>query len=151
MSVDYPEIASANVLSSRQQVFIRYFTAVLIDLVVLGLFGEYWDKVIVSSFTFALLAAVLLQLLLKLTLAIEHRVAAVFKGRSGAAPKVLRVLSAWAILFGSKFVMLWAIQFAFGHRVAFEGAYHGVVAFIVVVLTMVAAEEAIARLVRRLG
>ena len=49
--------ASAEVPSDRQRMFMRYFTAVLIDLVVLNLFVEYSDKVFVDSFTTSLLAA----------------------------------------------------------------------------------------------
>ncbi len=54
--------------SFKQRVFMRYFTAILVDLVVLLLFAEYWEHVYVSSFTIALLAAVLLQILLKVTI-----------------------------------------------------------------------------------
>ncbi len=54
--------------SPRQRAFMRYFPATLVDLVVLGLFAEYWDYVSVDSFTTMLLAAVLLQVLLKLTI-----------------------------------------------------------------------------------
>ena len=51
--------------SDRQRTFLRYYTGTLIDLVVLGLFDQFSDKVWVSSFGIALLAAILLQLLLK--------------------------------------------------------------------------------------
>jgi len=37
--------------TGRQQLFIRYFTAILIDLTVLNLFDEYWDNVVIESFT----------------------------------------------------------------------------------------------------
>jgi hypothetical protein len=42
-------------------------------LVVLNLFVEYSKQGLVDSFTTSLLAAVLLQILLKVTIAIEHR------------------------------------------------------------------------------
>ena len=73
--LDFPEVASANAPSNNQQLFLRYFTAILIDLVVLSLFAEYWSLVTIESFTVALFAAILLQLLLKLTLLVEHQVA----------------------------------------------------------------------------
>ena len=38
---------------SRQQLFIKYTLAVLIDLVVLGLFNQYWDYVSIETFTIA--------------------------------------------------------------------------------------------------
>lgn len=137
-------------LSNRQGLFLRYFTAILIDMVVLGLFDEYWEAVHVDTFTVVLLAALVLQILLKITLAVEHRVVAFFKDRPGRGSGLMRFLSAWAILFGSKFVILYALQFVFGDRVHFGGALHGVVPLIVVLVVMLAAEAGILRLHRAL-
>ena len=142
--------ASAEQPSNRQRLFVRYFTAILIDLVVLNLFAEYWPKVLVDSFTMSLLAALLLQILLKLTIALEHRVAAFFNARPGGFMTFMRYFSAWLILFGSKFVILEAISLALGQSVRFVGAIHGIVALIVVIITMLIAEEAIVRLYRKL-
>ena len=145
------DVASAEEPSSKQVLFLRYFTAILIDLVVLNLFAQYWDKVEVETFTISLWVAVLLQILLKITLKLEHRAADYFRSRPGKLAKFLRILSAWLILFLSKFVILGAINLAFGNDVNFGGPLHGIVAFIVVVLVMLAAEEAIVRFYRRLG
>jgi len=143
--------ASAQSPSTSQKLFIRYFTAILIDLVVLNLFVEYSQYVDVDSFTISLLAAVLLQVLLKLTLAVEHRIAAYFNAKKGGFAKFMRYLSAWLVLFGSKFVILEALAFAFGAKVHFGGPIHGLVMLIVVVVVMLIAEEVIVRLVRRLA
>ena len=151
MTDDVPGIASTEVLATKQRIFMRYFTAILIDLVVLNLFVEYWRHVEIDSFTISLFAAVLLQALLKITLAIEHRIGDYFKARTGAMAKYLRVFCAWLVLFGSKFVILAAINLAFGDEVTFGGPVHGVAAFIVVVVVMLAAEELMVRFYRRLG
>jgi hypothetical protein len=151
MTESFLEPESAETLSSKQRAFMRYFTAILIDLVVLNLFVEYWRHVEIDSFTISLLAAVLLQVLLKVTLVIEHRIGEFFKGRPGAMAKFLRIFCAWLVLFGSKFVILAAINLAFGDDVTFGGPFHGVAAFIVVVVVMLVAEEAIVRFYRRLG
>ena len=137
--------------SRNQRLFLRYFTAVLVDMVVLGLFAQYWDRVEVSSFAVTLAAALLLQVLLKLTLALEHRVADFWKTKEGGAAKVGRIFSAWLILFGSKFAILYALGFAFGHEVHFEGALHGVVPLILVLVVMLAAEEGLVRFYRALA
>ena len=137
--------------TNRQRLFVRYFTAILIDLVVLNLFVEYSEKVAIDSFTTSLLAAVLLQVLLKLTIGVEHRVAAFFKARPGGLMTFLRYFSAWLVLFGSKFVILEAISLAFGDQVRFDGMFHGIVTLIVVIVAMLIAEEAIVRLYRKLG
>ncbi len=137
--------------SNRQRLFVLYFTGTLIDLVILNLFNEFSDKVTVTSFTMSLLAAVLLQLLLKLTIALEHRVAAFFNSKSGALMKFLRFFCAWLVLFGSKFVILEALSFALGDSVHFSGAFHGIVWLVLVVVTMLVAEELVTRIYRRLS
>lgn len=144
-------VASAEVPTNRQRLFNRYFSAILLDMAVLGLFAEHWRHVTVDSFTVILLAAVLLQVLLKATLALEHRVGAFFSARPGTAMKFARVFVTWLILFVSKFVILGAIMFAFRGQVVFGGPLHGVVAFIVVVTVMLAAEELVVRFYRQLG
>jgi hypothetical protein len=151
MSEEIRGVALTEVPTNSQRLFVRYLMATLIDLTVLNLFDEYWRHVTVDSFTISILAAVLLQVLLKATLALEHKVAAYFNNRSGAVAKFLRFFTAWLILFGSKFVMLGAIDFAFGDGVAFAGPLHGVVAFIIVVAVMLAAEEITVRIYRRLS
>lgn len=149
ISNNFPEVASAEAISSSQKLFLRYFTATLIDLVVLNVFAEHWQHVTIHSFTISLFAAVLLQALLKLTLVIEHRVAGYFNSKQATWAKVMRFASAWAILFVSKFVILGAVNFAFGDHIVFSGPLHGVVAFIIVVAVMLVAEEAIVRFYRR--
>jgi len=137
--------------SPRQRAFFRYFTATLVDLVVLGLFAEYWKHVSVDSFTVMLLAAVLLQLLLKLTIALEHRLAAYFNARPGGFAKFMRFFTAWLVLFGSKFVILEALTFVFGDRLRFAGPFNGIVALIAVVVAMLVVEAAIVKLYRSMG
>jgi hypothetical protein len=151
MKNNFPEVASAEEISSSQRLFLRYFTAILIDLVVLNLFAEYWQHVVVHSFTISLFTAVLLQALLKLTLVIEHRVAGYFNAKEGTTARVMRFVSAWAILFLSKFVILGAVNFAFGDDIIFSGPFHGVIAFIVVVVVMLVAEEVMVRFYSRLA
>ena len=127
----------AKEFSRRQMFFIRYFTAILVDLTVLNLLDEYWDKVVINSFSVSLLAALVLQIMLVLTFRLEHGVGSHFKkkGRKG-----MRIFSAWALLFGSKFVILWVLEMLFGDQIQFHGAYHGVITFIVVIVAMLAME-----------
>ena len=143
--------AAPNFYSDRQRLFLLYFVGALVDLVVLGLFNEYSEKVYVASFTTMLLAAVVLQLLLKGTIAVEHWVASHFKGKTGGWWKALRYFCAWLVLFGSKFVILEALSFAFADDVIFEGVLHGIVWLIIVVVTMVIAEELVVRFYRKLA
>jgi hypothetical protein len=137
--------------TDRQRLFLRYFTGVLIDLTILNLFAEYWSDVVVSSFTVSLLAAILLQFLLKLTIWVEHHVAVYFKARQGKLMTFMRYFGAWLVLFGSKFVILEAISIAFQGRVQFEGPFHGIIALIVVAIAMVVVEELIVRIYRKMA
>ncbi|MEM1403196.1 MAG: hypothetical protein AAGG55_07695 [Pseudomonadota bacterium] len=125
--------------------------ALLVDLIVLNLLAEYWPRVTVDSFTTSLIAAVLLQVLLQGTLSLEHSVAGWFNARSGIAWTIGRYLTAWLILFGSKFVMLGVIDRVLGEGVHFSGPMHGVGAFIWTVVAMLAAEELVTRGYRTLG
>jgi hypothetical protein len=144
--------ASAEAPSNAQRLFVRYFTAILIDLVVLNLFVEYSENVTIDSFTTSLFAAVVLQVLLKLTMAVEHRVAEYFKAKKPSGFMTFcRWFFAWVVLFGSKFVILEAITTLFGDNVRFDGMFHGIVTLIVVVVVMLIAEEVIFRIYRRLG
>ena len=151
MTEEIKGVALTDVPTNSQRMFVRYLMAVLIDLTVLNLFDEYWEHVTIDSFSVSILAAVLLQVLLRATLALEHRVAVYFSTRPGRSAKVMRYLSAWLILFGSKFVMLGAIDRVFGDAVHFSGPLHGVIAFIVVVIAMLAAEELAVRMHQRLA
>ncbi len=143
--------ATAEAPSNRQRLFMRYFTAILIDLVILNLFVEYSKKVFIDSFTTSLLAAIVLQVLLKLTIAVEHWVAGFFKSKPGGFNTFLRFFFAWLVLFGSKFVILEAISLAFGDKVRFDGRFNGIITLIVVIVVMLVVEEVIVRIYRRLG
>ena len=64
-----------------------------------------------------------------------------FSGKPGGAAKFMRFFLARLILFGSKFVMPGAINFALGDPLLFTEPLHGIAAFIVVVVAILAAEE----------
>ena len=137
--------------NNRQLLYVRYFTAILIDLLVLNLFDEYWDKVQIDSFTISLLTAIILQIMLKITIKIEHRVGEYFKSKPGKFMKFMRFFSAWLILFVSKLMILEAVNMAFSDEVQFKGVWHGVLAFIVVVTVMLVAEMLAAKINKKLG
>jgi len=143
---------TAEAPTDKQRMFVRYFTGILIDLLVLNLFVEYSGKVFVDTFTTSLLAAILLQALLKATIAVEHKVATYFKSKPPSALQTFnRFFFAWLVLFGSKFVILEALAQVFGSNVRFDGMWHGIITLIVVVVVMLVAEEIIVRIYRKLG
>ena len=141
------QAADVRVLSTRQALFTGYFLCVLIDLTVLNLFDEFWAPVEIRSFSISILVAVLLQILLKLTLAVEHRIADRYSEVPGKMATAKRLFWTWVVLFGSKFVILAIIDFVFGDLVDFGG----VIPFIVVVVAVILAEVLVNKIFLALG
>ena len=136
----------------RQQLFLKYTLIVLIDLAVLGFFNQYWDLVFIETFTVAILMAMLLQFLMQVAIKIEHIAASyLFGKKTDTRTKVMRGISAWAIIFISKLVILKAISLSFGDSVVFSGPMHGLVAFLILVVTIIVAEQSISWIYRSLG
>jgi hypothetical protein len=94
----------------------------------------------------SLFTALLLQALLKLTIALEERIAAFFNARRGVLARVMGFFGA-AGRVRVQVRHARVIDVAFGNKVEFGG----LLALIVVVLTMLAAEAAIVRFYRRLA
>ena len=137
---------------SRQQLFLKYTLLVLVDLAVLGLLNQYWDLVFIETFTIAILTAMLFQFLLQIAIKVEYIAANYFfGGKTGTRVKVMRGVSAWAIIFVSKLVILKALTLAFGDSVVFSGPIHGVVSFITVVVVIIIAEQGVIWIYRSLA
>jgi len=151
MSEEIPQTSLTETHNRRQKVFNKYIVFILIDLTVLGFFNQYWEYVFIETFTIALLTAVLLQFLMQGALQIEHLAAHFFEVKMGITSKAFRGFSAWVIIFISKLVILEAINLLFGDSVVFSGPIHGVIAFIIVVIVMVIAEQIIAWIYRSLA
>ena len=71
-------------ISKKQEVFFSWTSDVLIYTVVLNLFVEYLDAVVIDSFTISILTAVLLKVLLDVVMGLEHHVHTYFAGKEGA-------------------------------------------------------------------
>ena len=136
------EATSVRKPTNGQRLFLGYTLFILVDLAVLNFFDEYWYRVEIESFTISLLAAALLQVLLRLTLALEHRLANYFKEKGGKRAKAKRLFATWVVLFASKFIMLEAIDVVFGDHVEFGG----VIPFIVVVIAIIITETILSKI-----
>lgn len=108
----------ARTVNAAQLIFLGAMTSVLVNVVVLNLFVEYSDKVVIDSFTISVLTAALLTGLLFLITRFEHRISHFFfQARSGRGWKIAGVVAVWAVLFGSKFLILEAVDLVFGDHV----------------------------------
>ena len=131
----------------RQLVFFSWTRDVLIYAVVLNLFVEYVEKVVIDSFTISLLTAILLKALLDLILGLEHRVAHFFEARHGNLSRILRIISTWFILFVSKFLILEVVDLVFGDHVELGKFVH----VLSLVISLMVAREVVQRVYVALG
>jgi hypothetical protein len=90
-------------------------------------------KVISETFTLSLLTAVLLKGVLEIVVAAKNRVKARFRAASTPTGKVVAAVMLWAVLFGSKFLVLEVVALVFGDRVSL-GGFFSVTALILVLL-----------------
>lgn len=104
-------------ISRNQEIFFSWASDVLIYTVVLNLFVEYVDAVVIDSFTISIFTAVLLKILLDLVMHFEHRVHSFFAGREGAFYRAAGTLSLIAILFLGKLLILEVVDLVFGDHV----------------------------------
>jgi hypothetical protein len=107
---------------------------VFVYVVVLNLFIEYLPFVISETFTLSLLTAVLLKFVLEVVLVAKNRVKARVKGAATPGAKLVTVLMLWAVLFGSKFLVLEAVAIVFGSRVSLGGFFSVMLLIILLLL-----------------
>jgi hypothetical protein len=104
-------------ITRKQDIFFSWMSDVLIYTVVLNLFVEYVDAVVIDSFTISILTAILLKILLDIVMRFEHIVHHFFAQKEGASAKVLGTISLFAILFLGKLFILEVVSFVFGDHV----------------------------------
>ena len=129
-------------INQRQRLFLMFTLFVLADLTVINLFDEYANSYFhISSFSASIVMAVILQILLVITIKIEHKIADFFKSKEGVINLILRILVTWALLFGSKIIMMKIVDLILGNKIEYYGPYHGLGAFILIIIGMIIAEN----------
>ena len=129
----------------------RYYADATMDVfvytVVLNLFVEYVDSIVIDSFTVSLLTAIVMKVMIDLINLAVDQVKDYFGDKGGGLAKVLLVLSAWAIMFGSKIVILLVIQVIFEEDVDLGGFVN----VLLLVVAMMVARRLSNLAFRRLG
>ena len=129
-------------INQSQRLFLMFTLFVLADLTVINLFDEYASSYFhISSFTASIVMAFILQILLVITIKIEHKIADFFKSKEGVINLILRILVTWALLFGSKIIMMKIVDLILGNKIEYYGPYHGLGAFILIIIGMIIAEN----------
>jgi len=100
-------------VTPAQERFADWMRDVLVYTVVLNLFVEFADAIVIDSFMISIFTAVVMKVMLDLLTLVEHHVSHYFS----KIHKVLGFLSMWVILFLSKFVILEVIDVIFGDHV----------------------------------
>ena len=111
---------------------------VFVYVVVLNLFVEYLPQVLSETFTLSLLTAVLLKGVLEVVVAAKYRVKARVRRASTPIGKVLAAVLLWLVLFGSKFLVLEAVNLVFGARVSLGGFFSVTLLILVLLLSRAA-------------
>ena len=134
-------------MTHKQQRFASWMTDVLVYIVVLNLFVEFVDMVVIDSFWISILTAVLLKLLLDALTGVEHRVLGFFKARDGRIYTILGSLSFFSILFLGKLFILEAVNFVFGDHVEL-GHF---IEIVTLIIAMMLSRLALQKIYERLG
>lgn len=96
---------------------------VFVYVVVLNLAAEYLPAVIAETFTVSLFTALLLKVVLEAVVWSKDRVKRRFKAAQTPGAKVGAGLLLWALMVGSKFVVLELVALFFADRVSLGGFF----------------------------
>lgn len=96
---------------------------VFVYLVVLGLFEQFFPKIITESFAVSLLTAVLFKLALGVIGIVKTRILARVRAARTAVGKTLNAASLVLLGAGSKFLILWLTDVLFGDAVSLGGFF----------------------------
>lgn len=104
-------------ITHAQEMFLSWSLDILIYTIVLNLFVQYHEAIIIDSFSISILTAVLLTALLHTIKGIEKDVHHFFEKKGGRFFRAIGLLAVSLILFLGKFAILEIVNLAFGDRV----------------------------------
>jgi hypothetical protein len=134
-------------ITEKQQRYVSWTSDVLVYIVVLNLFVEFVDAIIIDSFSISILTAVLLKALLDIVIRLEHRVGAFFDKLGGSFFKFLEITTKFLILFTSKLIILEVVDFVFGDHVEL-GHF---IEILTLIIAMMATKAIMVKLYKSLG
>ena len=134
-------------ITPQQQLFASWTLDVLVYVVVLNLFVEFNDAIIIDSFWISILTAILLKALLDVVIHLEHRVGDFFDKKGGQFFKFIGIAIKFLILFTSKLIILEVVDIVFGDHVEL-GHFIDV---LLLIIAMMAAKALMVKFYQRLG
>jgi hypothetical protein len=134
-------------VTNAQHRYLNAMSDVLIYIVVLNLFVEFVDAIVIDSFYISILTAVLLTALLDVLVVVEHGVHGYFEKKEAPYFRIISIVATFAILFTSKLLILEIVNFVFGDHVEL-GHFLDV---LLLILTMMAVRKLAQVIYDRLG
>jgi hypothetical protein len=134
-------------ITKFQLTYVGWTMTLLAYIVVLNLWVQFNDKVVIDSFLISIFTSAVLLALVVTIMGLEHRVKEWFAAREGQVYRVLGTVSTLLILFLSKFVILEVIDIIFGEHVEL-GKFVDV---LLLVLILIIAQKAMVAIWRALG
>ncbi|MBG7604692.1 MAG: hypothetical protein IZT58_08650 [Actinobacteria bacterium] len=104
-------------VTNAQHRYLKAMGDVLIYIVVLNLFVEFVDAIVIDSFYISILTAILLTALLDVLVVVEHGVHGYFEKKEASYFRIISIVATFAILFTSKLLILEIVNFVFGDHV----------------------------------
>ena len=121
--------------NNYQKIYLEWLISILAYVIVLNLLTEHFHAFYVYSFTTSILVAISMKLILVPIIYLKARVSDFWKAKEGWLYKVLGLLSKFAILFSSKFVVLAYLDFKYKEYVKVEGFVSITVLILLLMLT----------------
>lgn len=118
-----------------QKIYFEWLVDILAYIVVLNLLTEHFHAFYVYNFTTSILVAISMKLILVPIVYLKSRVSAYWKTKEGWPSKVLGLLSKFAILFSSKFVVLAYLDYKYREYVRIEGFVSITILILLLMLT----------------
>lgn len=126
-------------MSINQKTYRDWVLGILVYMLVLTLFDDYTDMISITSASTVLLTSIVLQALTYWTLGFKKWVGSLYKYPANRKFKPAKFFSLWGILFFSKFIFLWIIDFIFGSFVEISGF----ISLLVIIITMTIIKESL--------
>jgi len=134
-------------VTKNQDRFISWTSDVLVYIVVLNLFVEFNEAIVIESFWISILTAILLKALLNIVVGLEDRVGDFFERWEGTPARIAGLVTKFVILFTSKLIILEVVNFVFGDEVEL-GHFLDV---LVLIIAMMAARAILGKIYESLG
>ena len=134
-------------LNNKQEIFRNMVVGILLYSVVLGFFNDYTNILHTGTYSVTFVLAIVMQILTYLTFMAKDRVIDWFNSREKHKNRIWLIFSVWLVIFLSKFVFLWVIEFIFRSTVEISGFFGLLI--IVVILTI--AQKILEMIYNKLG